>query len=130
MTHEERIDQILARLPMLPPDRAAVVRAKYMAEVTDEAEWHYLSFADDSLPTGKQWLGAVITRAHHFMDAHARTYELGINPGGEVIGCKALPVPPEYEDRLLNRADMEAVDGIWGGHGLTTLGALKETANE
>lgn len=74
--------------------------------------WWYLSFADDSLPKGSQFLGVVIIQAHGLGDAASQAHMRGINPGGEVLGVD-IPtdkVPPEsYRNRLLSNAELLAL---------------------
>lgn len=45
----------------------------------------WLSFADPTRPTGRQFLGAAIVRADRIITAVRRAHALGINPGGEVM---------------------------------------------
>jgi hypothetical protein len=78
---------------------------------------HYLSFADQSL-----FLGACVVESPDFIGAVLRTHELGINPGGQVLGF-ALPEdlrandPGAYDwlmqnlDRLISREEFEANGG-------------------
>lgn len=73
--------------------------------------WH-LSFADD---TG--WLGGALVEAATMPVAVARCWELGCNPGGEVLalGFRARSVPDGYANRLLSRAEVDTLpvpDGI------------------
>lgn len=44
----------------------------------------YLSFCDTERPKGTQFLGATIVEAPDSTSAVKRSWELGINPGGEV----------------------------------------------
>ncbi|MFA4900880.1 MAG: hypothetical protein WC563_15285 [Brevundimonas sp.] len=74
---------------------------------------HWLSFADGNLPTGSQFLGAVVVEAPSFLAAVAESHRLGINPGGEVQGVevpRAITIPPAYVNRILTRAECEALD--------------------
>lgn len=75
--------------------------------------WWYLSFADGKLPTGTQFLGAIVVRARGFLDAVRQTHRRGINPGGEVQGVD-VPAewnPPEaFVNRLLSREDIAEMD--------------------
>lgn len=67
----------------------------------------YLSFASD------KFLGACVVQADSLEGAHKRATELGINPGGQVLGWDVtqLGKPPYPMNRLMSRTDMEAVDG-------------------
>lgn len=69
----------------------------------------YLSFADDNRGG---FLGACVVEGFDIVSATIRAHELGINPGGQVLG---LPMPHEHEDdyphdRLLKRE--EITDGV------------------
>jgi hypothetical protein len=67
---------------------------------------YYLSFADPTKPTGKQWLGGAYVEAESF--AHAVLHEAprhGCNPGGEVASIEIpfdAPISREYRNRLLD----------------------------
>lgn len=43
----------------------------------------YMSFCDTTRPKGQQFLGATVVEARNAKAAHARSKELGVNPGGE-----------------------------------------------
>jgi len=49
-------------------------------------EWHWLSFLNPDLPEGSKSLGVVILQATGFLSAVELARQLGINPGGEVMG--------------------------------------------
>ena len=71
-------------------------------------QFFYLSFADSSLPKGKQWLGGCYIRSESFDEAMVLSKVLGINPGGQVqfvgpVDTSALKL--EYENRLLTSAE-------------------------
>jgi len=57
--------------------------------------WYWLSFADEKLPPGDQFLGAAIVYAHGIITPTGRAWELGINPGGECqcIGLHTIVAP-------------------------------------
>ncbi len=65
--------------------------------------WFYLSFADDG------FIGAAIVIADDIESAARTCWELGINPGGQVLGCN-LPgsaVPDQsFRNRLLSRKEV------------------------
>lgn len=70
----------------------------------------YLSFATDE----DGFMGGVYTEADDMEAAVIKCHTLGINPGGEVLGFEApptIPLKPEYMDRLLDRAGVEAAVG-------------------
>lgn len=52
---------------------------------------YWLSFCDPDLPEGTQFLGATIVEAPSEMAAVMRSWELGVNPGGEVASIE-IPV--------------------------------------
>lgn len=62
----------------------------------------WLSFADPE--TGDN-LGVNVVDALDFMDAIHKTHDLGINPGGQVLGGEIDPrlVPDAYVNRLLSK---------------------------
>ncbi len=62
----------------------------------------YLSFSDPNRFSG--FLGAVVTEAPDLMGAIQKCHQLGINPGGEVMGFEV-----DLDDREA-RADIEAWD--------------------
>jgi hypothetical protein len=73
--------------------------------------WFYLSFAGE-----EGWRGAVIVQALDFIGAIERSNALKINPHGEVAGWeipRRLIPSKEWRDRLLAKADIEAIPG-WG----------------
>jgi hypothetical protein len=79
----------------------------------DDPLW-WLSFCDPDAPEGSQFLGVVITQAADFIAAVSRSHALGVNPGGEVQGAGPLPadsISPEWRDRLLTKAEAEAIPG-------------------
>lgn len=74
---------------------------------------HWLSFADSNLPEGSQFLGVAIVRGIEMLTAVSASHELGINPGGEVVGHaipRDLDVPVEYRERLLTKDEAKALD--------------------
>lgn len=93
----------------------------------------WLSFCDDARPEGERFLGVVVVDvddvraaaakillnlefpqhrpgAEWIAAAVSRTHWLGVNPGGHV-GVMELPPdhPPVPHDRLLSRAELEAL---------------------
>ncbi len=67
--------------------------------------WFYLSFVKET------FVGGCIVRAEEMLDAVSVAHELGINPGGEVMG---MPIPegflpgPEFRERLLSKSDIKS----------------------
>lgn len=84
-------------------------------ESTEPEMWWWLSFADPTLPEGSQFLGVSLVKASGFVTASMAAATLGINPGGEVQGYPVnnLPVPEQYQNRLLTRAECNALDAFW-----------------
>lgn len=93
------------------------IRAKMLAQAKADPSpkaWHYLSFADGSRPKGTQFLGACIIEAPNIILCAIRAYELGINPGGEILSVRCESVPPEkWRNRLLTREDIAAMDATF-----------------
>lgn len=75
----------------------------------------YLSFADPDLPKGTQFLGGAYIEMYtdNIALASTRAWELGINPGGEMMGLP-MPghgfVPRRYLNQLLSKAALDAMD--------------------
>lgn len=72
----------------------------------------WLSFADASLPTGSQFLGACIVAAETPVAAIKIAHSLGINPGGEVVWVAIPPdraplVEAHWRERLLTRRETD-----------------------
>jgi len=80
----------------------------------------WLSFADSSLPTGSQFLGACIVEGFDVVSASVVAHAIGCNPGGEVLGVPVpadVEIPNAYLGRLLSRDDCERFDRAVGGDG-------------
>lgn len=76
----------------------------------NDSTWFYLSFAshDDG-----RFLGATYVEAPDLTSAIARSHELEVNPGGEVMAVGPFPfdlfaqhVAPERRERLLTFEDL------------------------
>ena len=79
----------------------------------DEPDWWYLSFCDPLLPRGTQFLGACFCRGRDQRQAVQAAWNLGCNPGGEVISTGPIShlyimnkVPPDYREVLLSKEVM------------------------
>lgn len=89
--------------------------AEVVAEETADPQvglW-WLSFADPDLPTGSQFLGALVIPAAGYMLALSLASLLGLNPGGEVQGVGPLPlwaIDSKWHGRLLSRAEVDELD--------------------
>jgi hypothetical protein len=73
-------------------------------EKPEPCRWWYLSFAD------QKFRGAALVLAPGIIHAVLRCHQLGINPGGEVLGMivpeDELP-PCEARERLLTKAELK-----------------------
>lgn len=81
-----------------------------------ESSWWWLSFADPSLPTGSQFLGACIVRGSNIVMAALEAHRLKISPGGQVLGISfaehGKTPAAGYTNRLLTRAECEEFDRV------------------
>lgn len=78
---------------------------------SNEPGWWWLSFADESPPQGRGFLGVAIVEGYGVASAAERAHELKINPGGSVQGTKLVGdgVPaPEFRNKLLSRDELSA----------------------
>lgn len=80
--------------------------------MTQPPAWWWLSFVDDNLPQGGQFIGACIVRAHGMVSAVREAHEQSCNPGGQVQGT---PFPDhvdltEWANRLLSRNQVSEFD--------------------
>ena len=94
-----------------PVTGATITGPLILAPAEDDPLWH-LSFADPGLPAGSQFLGVVIVQAQALEDAVTRSHVLGVNPGGEIQVAGPIPpgfIGPEWRDRLLSKAEAEAI---------------------
>jgi hypothetical protein len=81
--------------------------------------WWWLSFVDttksapraEQVPGGGGFLGIAIVEVKNIMDAAARAWDLGCNPGGEVqgipLGYGIAKTSSRYIHRLLTNADID-----------------------
>ena len=101
--------------PRIPPDALAG-----LSEPAPGDPLWWLSFCDPDLapppdeqrPGGPSFLGAVITQAPTLAAAVTRSHVLKVNPGGEIQIAGPLPaewIGPEWRDRLLGAAEIEAI---------------------
>jgi hypothetical protein len=80
--------------------------------------WWWLSFVDPERPRGQRFLGGALVEAYTIGDAIRACWQMGINPGGEVM---SFAVPPEYEyrldpsitNRLLTKAEIDVFESKW-----------------
>jgi hypothetical protein len=85
-------------------ERRRRIEEKLLEELaTGEIKLWWLSFADE---TG--FKGVVILKALGMAHAIKRSHQLGINPGGEVMGYTGdfEDIPEALHNRLLNKADL------------------------
>lgn len=104
---DEQTERELRRV--LGCEAARVEAEQFIPGCRDEdglLTWWSLSFADD---TG--FLGGALIDAPSMPAAIARAWELGCNPGGQVLaaGFRARSVPVGYTNRLLTRDEVEAL---------------------
>lgn len=68
---------------------------------------YWLSFTDDSRPTGQQWLGGCYIEAAGMIDALQRSHWSGCNPGGAAMiqDLEGAHLSPEWCNRLITDAD-------------------------
>lgn len=70
----------------------------------------YLSFTDPKRPKGDRFIGGAFIRETEHVPAITRAWELGINPGGQVMFMGPVPLPAdEWVERLLTREEVESV---------------------
>ena len=72
----------------------------------------WMSFCDPAAPAGSQFLGVAIVQAPDLESAVTRSHVLGVNPGGEIQIAGPIPegwIGPEWRDRLLAKAEAEAI---------------------
>lgn len=96
---------------MTDEKRQARLVERVEAEIADPRPslW-WLSFIDPTRPQGERLLGVVVVHDIGPMLAVNKAYDLGVNPGGEVVIMPLPPefdVPPEYRHRLLDRTAAE-----------------------
>jgi hypothetical protein len=74
----------------------------------------WMSFVDPELPEGSAFLGVAIVEAKDIGEGTALCWDLGINPGGEVLaGEMPEPWPPcRFRDRLLQKPEIEELRQI------------------
>jgi hypothetical protein len=95
---------------LLNPPSRVIVSPDIIAQAEREnypVRWMYISFADED----RGFLGACIILANGPASAIHRAWELGINPGGQVmsaeIGDQDIP-GPEFLDRLLTKEEIRS----------------------
>jgi len=69
----------------------------------------WLSFADPDKPKGSQFLGVCVVRSDDMILAVQKTWELNINPGGEIHGVaiedeKTIPI--DCFNRLMQKTEL------------------------
>jgi len=73
----------------------------------------YLSFAEPRPPKGRGWLGGVYIEGDDLPDAVMQAWNLGLNPGGSVLGTKVPPhveVGTRWRYRLLSKDEVRESD--------------------
>lgn len=88
-------------------EKAVAGRTKECAAGVER--WYYLSFATD-----ERFLGALVLKAFGKSDVVLMSHELKLNPGGSVMILEMADEfpdpPPEFTNRLLNKADLDELD--------------------
>lgn len=108
MTHFQRAS--------VPGDVEATRELNLMLAEADDGPmgWWILSFTDPELPNGQQHLGTALVEARNEIMAMQRTWDLGINPGGQISIVGPIlgeHIPPEHRpNELLQRADIDDLD--------------------
>lgn len=89
-------------------ERAALILEKYSEEVGNEPSCIWMSFCDPDKPKGQQFLGVVIVKTKGFIHAKELAWDLGINPGGEILFSKidGSDIKPEHFNKLLSHEDL------------------------
>ena len=73
--------------------------------------WWWLSFCDPDRPKGERFLGVAIVPGITIVDACETAWDLGINPGGQVLGTELREPPIEkWRFQLLTKAEAELAD--------------------
>ncbi len=97
----------------LNPEQVDIRRTHLRDQESASPEHRYwLSFCDPDLPEGSRVLGVAIVVARGVVSASERAWELGCNPGGEVLSMELpdeLPIEPTDIDRLLSVAESRAL---------------------
>ncbi len=95
-------------------NRKKMVKKALEREVGSPPQCYWLSFADPDLPKGSQFLGVVITNAVGVAHAMQKCWDLGCNPGGQVMAypTDAAKIPKECFDRLLSKQELIDYDFI------------------
>jgi hypothetical protein len=76
-------------------------------EAAGQMGWWWLSFSGDD----SGFLGVCIVEAFGMASAVRKAHQLGINPGGEVVGCQVSAGDPAHANRLLTREEALAIGG-------------------
>jgi hypothetical protein len=87
-------------------DREAARKWRQELERGNECQWFWLSFADED-----GFKGGCFVLAPGFASAVERARDLGLNPGGEVVGTPIKAPPLELQNRLLSESDLESHGG-------------------
>ena len=97
----------------MTPEKFAQRKKELLAQEASQPErLMWLSFATET-----QFLGGVYVVAQGFIHAIDKTYQLGINPGGQVRAHdvpdeNAARVRAEWRNRLLSKAEVTKMDKI------------------
>jgi hypothetical protein len=81
--------------------------------------WWWLSFCDGNKPAGSQFLGVAVVQIADggMIGAVRRAHQLGINPGGEVMGFEVragIDPPVELREKLVaDKAVIQELSDQW-----------------
>lgn len=95
---------------LTPGERRALFERRLAEEQDRPERCLWISFCDTDRPKGQQFLGVVIMLAKGLAHAVDRSWELGINPGGEIMSYETdgSDIRPEHFDRLLSKDELMA----------------------
>lgn len=74
-------------------------------------QWMLLSFANV-----EGFLGGAVVYASDVSDAADKAWDMGINPGGEVLAFpipEAFTIPDRFQKKLLTRDECNELDAFW-----------------
>lgn len=82
--------------------------------MTDQEQYHWMSFIDPDKPQGQRFLGVAICQGADIGEAAKNAWEHGCNPGGEVAALpmtladlEKMGLTTEHLNILLTKADLE-----------------------
>ncbi len=73
-----------------------------------ESRQLWLSFCDTDKPKGDQFLGVIVIESCGLATAIQKLWEMGINPGGQVLCYETSGVLPDHMGRLLSKDQLRS----------------------